>query len=199
LSQLVSPGRLKIGAAIVFTSPFVPMVFQGEEWGASTPFRFFADHGDTELREAVRKGRCEEFSAFGWKPEDVPDPYAMETFERSRLNWAEMDREPHHSVLEWYRALIRMRRSMPVLTDGHLDRVVAAFDEGARWITIERGPITVVCNLADTAQTIALRREPDRSILLASDGHADLDDSRVRLPGESVAIRGSQRGQHVPY
>jgi maltooligosyltrehalose trehalohydrolase len=109
-----------------------------------------------------------------------------------------MDREPHRSVLEWYRALIRMRRSVPVLTDGRLDRVVTAFDEGARWLTVERGPFTVACNFADTPRAITLRKAPDRSILLASDKNVDLDGGRVRLPGESVAILGSLRGQHVP-
>ena len=80
LSQLVSPGRLKIAAALVLTSPFVPMLFQGEEWGASTPFQYFTDHPEPDLAKAVREGRRQEFAAFGWKPEDIPDPQTPETF-----------------------------------------------------------------------------------------------------------------------
>src|SRR5208337_3917332 len=82
LGQLVNIGRLKTAAALVFTSPFVPMLFQGEEWGASTPFQYFTDHPEPELGKAVSEGRCREFAAFGWKPQDVPDPQAPETFQR---------------------------------------------------------------------------------------------------------------------
>jgi len=67
-SQLMSLGKLKIGAALVLTSPFVPLLFQGEEWGAATPFFYFTDYQETELAKAVREGRCREFVAFGWKP-----------------------------------------------------------------------------------------------------------------------------------
>src|SRR5262249_20097959 len=99
LSQLVSPGRRKIGAALVLTSPFVPMVFHGEEWGASTPFQYFTDHENPALGRAVSDGRRREFAAFGLQAEDVPDPQAPETFHRSKLDWTELEREPHASVL----------------------------------------------------------------------------------------------------
>jgi maltooligosyltrehalose trehalohydrolase len=67
-SHLMSTGRLKIAAALVLTSPFVPMLFQGEEWGASTPFLYFAGHEDPDLAHAVSAGRKREFEAFGWDP-----------------------------------------------------------------------------------------------------------------------------------
>jgi maltooligosyltrehalose trehalohydrolase len=73
-SHLISPGRLKIAAGLVLTSPFVPLLFQGEEWGASTPFQYFTDHEDPELGRAVSEGRRSEFSAFAWSAEEVPDP-----------------------------------------------------------------------------------------------------------------------------
>ena len=73
-SHLLSPGRLKIAAALVLTSPFVPMLFQGEEWGATTPFQYFTDHEDAELARAVSEGRRSEFAAFGGDPEEVPVP-----------------------------------------------------------------------------------------------------------------------------
>ncbi len=74
LSQLVSVGRQKIAAALVLTSPFIPMLFEGEEFGASTPFQYFTHHEDVQLGQAVSEGRRSEFAAFGWDPKDVPDP-----------------------------------------------------------------------------------------------------------------------------
>ena len=86
---LTTEGRLKVAAALLLTSPFVPMLFQGEEWAASTPFQYFTDHDDPELGRAVTEGRRREFAAFGWDPEGVPDPQDPRTFERSKLRWAE--------------------------------------------------------------------------------------------------------------
>src|ERR1700721_647084 len=84
------PGRWEGGAGIVLTAPFFPVVFQGEEFAASTPFLYFADHEDPEMARAVKEGRRGEFAAFGWDPTDIPDPEAVETFRRSKLNWGEV-------------------------------------------------------------------------------------------------------------
>ena len=99
-SHLMSKGRLKVGAALVLTAPFVPMLFQGEEWGATAPFQFFTDFENDELATAVRKGRREEFAAFGWAPEEIPDPQDPATFERSKPNWNELTESPHAELLE---------------------------------------------------------------------------------------------------
>jgi maltooligosyltrehalose trehalohydrolase len=188
LGHLVSAGKLKIAAALVLTAPFIPMVFQGEEWGASSPFHYFTDHQDAELGDAVRRGRHREFSAFGWEPHTIPDPQAVETFERSKLIWNELTREPHRSLLQWYRELIRLRRSMPALTDGRLDRVVVDFDEGQKWLRVERGKVTVACNLSDTPRTIALRERGGRAVMLASHEDVELERAALTLPAESVAV-----------
>ncbi|MGH7338080.1 MAG: malto-oligosyltrehalose trehalohydrolase, partial [Myxococcota bacterium] len=87
LSQIIPASRCQLGAALLFTAPFVPLIFQGEEWGASTPFPFFCERGDPELARATREGRRAEFAAFGWKPEDIPDPQDPETFASARLCW----------------------------------------------------------------------------------------------------------------
>lgn len=76
--HLMHPGRLKVGVALVFTAPFIPLLFQGEEWGASSPFRYFTDHQDPALGRAVSEGRRQEFAAFGWVPEEVPAPVGRE-------------------------------------------------------------------------------------------------------------------------
>jgi maltooligosyltrehalose trehalohydrolase len=153
LSMSLSPGRLQIAAALVLLAPFVPMLFQGEEWGATTPFLYFTDHADADLGEAVRQGRRREFAAFGWAPEDVPDPQAAETFERARLDWTEPEQVdgPHAELLAWHRELIRLRRSHPCLTDGRLDLVEVEVDEAGPGLTIRRGDVTVAVGLGPQA------------------------------------------------
>jgi len=186
-SALLSTDQLKIAAALVLTAPFTPMLFQGEEWGATTPFQYFTDHQDPELARAVSRGRREEFIAFGWDPDDVPDPQDPATFERSTLNWDEARREPHASLLSWYRQLIRLRKSTPSLVDGRLDRVHVDVDEEARWLVLERGSIAVACNFADERREAPLRPAP-RRILLASAGGVELSGDRVTLPPAAVVI-----------
>jgi len=187
LSQLVSPGRQKIAAALVFTSPFVPMLFQGEEWGASTPFQYFTDHPEPDLAKAVREGRRKEFAAFGWKPEDVPDPQAGETFERSKLNWSELGMTSHTEMLDWHRQLIQLRHTEPALSDGRLDQVNVRSDESARWLALERGLITTVCNLADRAQAIPVR-SGRHQLLLASATEVSASEGKVHLAPDTVVI-----------
>ena len=187
LSQLLDLKRLKIAAALVFTSPFVPMIFQGEEWGASTPFQYFTDHPETDLAEAVREGRRREFAAFGWKPEDVPDPQAHETFERSKLKWTEPGVSPCTEILAWYRQLIQLRQSEPSLNDGRLDLVKTHFDESAHWFVFERGPITVACNFGTQPQRVSLR-EGTHSVLLASVEGIEVTAGQLNLAPTAVAV-----------
>ena len=187
LSQLVSTARLKIGAALVLTSPFVPMLFQGEEWGATTPFQFFADHSEPELRKAVREGRRKEFAAFGWKPRDVPDPLARKTFERSKLRWPELALERHADLFEWHRRLIQLRWQEPSLSDGRLDLVETRFDESARWLVVERGPVRIACNFANRARRVPVRLARPR-ILLASENSIQTRGGSALMPRDAVAI-----------
>jgi maltooligosyltrehalose trehalohydrolase len=140
----LSAAQLKVAAAIYLTSPFVPMVFMGEEWGATTPFQYFTSHTDPDLGRAVTEGRRREFEAFGFRSGDVPDPQDDETFERSKLDWSEREESPHAELLEWYRSLIALRRSTPELLDGRLDQVRAVVDGDT--LTVVRGPIEVVAN-----------------------------------------------------
>jgi maltooligosyltrehalose trehalohydrolase len=136
----VDPGRLRLAAALVLCSPFVPLLFMGEEWGASTPFLFFSGHQDPAIARATSRGRMREFEAFGWRPEDVPDPQDPRSFERSRLDWDERDREPHRGLLRWYQRLLRLRRE---LSDADL-RVEP--DEARRTLVMARGPVRVRCD-----------------------------------------------------
>jgi maltooligosyltrehalose trehalohydrolase len=167
LGHLVPEGLARIGAALLFVSPFVPMLFQGEEWGSSAPFQYFTDHQDPELAEAVRRGRREEFRAFGWDPEQVPDPQAESTFRRSKLRWEERDHSPYRERLNFYRALIRLRRDTPDLLGGRRERVEVSFDEDERWLRVTRGSICVVVNFAE--QPRALPTPPGVLVLSSTD------------------------------
>ncbi len=188
-SRLMSAGRLRIGAALVLTAPFVPLLFQGEEWGASTPFQYFTDH-EPELGRAVSAGRGQEFAAFGWDPASIPDPQEAATFERSRLDWSEPEREPHRSILQWYRALIRLRADTPELRDGRLDQVAVHYHEKQRWLVMNRGSISVAVNLAGQTRVVPLRNRGSRKLLMASDDRIALRTAGVELPADSVAIVG---------
>jgi maltooligosyltrehalose trehalohydrolase len=140
LSQLVGGGRLRIAAALTLLSPFVPMLFMGEEWGASTPFLFFSDHRDPGIGRATTEGRVREFREFGWRAEDVPDPQARSSFERSQLLWSEVSQEPHRSLLAYHRALIDLRHQ---LTGANVE---ATADESSRTLVMRRGGSQVRCD-----------------------------------------------------
>jgi maltooligosyltrehalose trehalohydrolase len=171
------------------------MLFQGEEWGASTLFQYFTDHPEPDLAKAVREGRRKEFAPFGWKAEDIPDPQAPETFQRSKLNWEELAREPHAGLLDWHCQLIKLRQSEPALSDGRREAVQTRFDERAGWLMVERGPIIVVCLVSDRAQHVPLRAG-ERAILLASDASIRVDGSSLTMPPDSVAILRSRSPPH---
>jgi maltooligosyltrehalose trehalohydrolase len=186
-SHLMSPGKLKIGAALVLMSPFLPMLFQGEEWGAKTSFCYFTDYQEPELANAVREGRCREFAVFGWKPEDTADPQARETFEQSKLNWEEISKPAHAEMLDWHKRLIQLRRAEPDLSDGELTSVRVHFDEKERWLILERGSISVVCNFAERPQRISIANGTPK-ILLASEENIQIAKSEADMPPESVVI-----------
>jgi maltooligosyltrehalose trehalohydrolase len=124
LSQLVGFEALKLAATAVLLSPYVPLLFMGEEYGERAPFLFFTDFADPALRTAVGRGRQEEFAAFGWTG-DVPDPQDEGSFVRSKLNWELRAQEPHCRLWEYYRTLLGLRRKYPALGAGGKGRVQA--------------------------------------------------------------------------
>jgi len=186
VAQSAGFDRAKIAAAIVFAAPFVPMIFQGEEFAASTPFLYFADHEDPEMARAVSEGRRREFAAFGWPPEKIPDPENPETFLRSKLDWKETGEGDHAEMLDWYRRLIHLRRTTPSLNDGNLDKVQVSFDEEKRWLTIDRGPVRVLCNLGNSA--VESLNPGGYPVALASRKGIEAAGSKVTLPPDSLAI-----------
>lgn len=165
-SARLDPGRLAVEAALVLLSPFSPLLFMGEEWGTRTPWQFFTDHPETDLAAAVRDGRRREFGGHGWEvlyggDIEVPDPQDPATFRGSVLTREELDdpAHPEHArLLDWYRTLIAVRRSVPDLASGDLaatDLVWGGASERDQedvpwdgWMVLHRGSARVVINLS---------------------------------------------------
>ncbi len=186
LEHLTDVPRAKIAAALTLLGPFLPMLFQGEEWAASSPFQYFTDHEDKELGRLVSEGRKKEFAAFGWDPSEIPDPQAASTFEDSKLKWEELGGEKHADMLRWYKTLIALRKATPELTDGALETVDVDFDEEDRWFTMQRGGIVVVSTLAEEGYSATL--EDSVELLLASEPGITVEDGHLRMPGAGVAV-----------
>lgn len=191
LEHIIGMRRAKVAAGIVLTAPFIPMIFQGEEFAASNPFQYFADHEDEEMAKAVREGRQREFAAFGWNPDEIPDPEKSETFERSKLNWEEVEQDNHGEMLKWYRQLIDLRRRSASLNDGDMRHVTVKFDEKEHWLTMDRGQVRVLCNLGD--KPVELENPESLPLILASDGDISVKDKMVVLPPDSVAILSDEK------
>ncbi len=187
LSAELSPGQLAVGATLVLTSPLTPMLFMGEEWGATTPWEFFTSHPEPELGTATAQGRIHEFAEHGWDAEDIPDPQDPRTFERSKLDWSELHVEPHRSLLDTYRGLLALRRTEPELTDPSLVAVEVHYDEAEQWLVVHRGSLRIAANLAATAVPVDVRGEIDR-VLFATGAVPPYEGSVISLDAGSAAV-----------
>ncbi len=177
-----------IGAALLLTSPYVPLLFQGKEWGSTSPFLYFTDHFEPTLAEGIRTGRLREFAPFLGEGESVSDPQEEETFLRSKLRWNEPLEEPHRTILEWHRSLIELRNSLPELTDGVLyKKIQVSFDEDEEWLVMTRGRVTVACNFSAGVRRIEGKGIFEQNVLLASE-EASFSEEGVILPPRSVLI-----------
>jgi maltooligosyltrehalose trehalohydrolase len=183
----LSQALLKVGAGLLLTAPFTPMLWMGEEWGAATPWQFFTSHPEPELGASVAAGRREEFAEHGWADVEVPDPQDPETFRRSKLDWSEVDGEPHAELLDWYRRLIALRRQRPELSDPRLDLVEVAYDEDARWLVVTRCGLRVAVNLAGERQALPLDGAPIGVLVASAPGFVYRDGS-IELEAESLAV-----------
>ena len=190
LCHLVDTGRAKIAAALVLLSPFVPLLFMGEEWAASSPFPYFAGPRNPDLDDAVRNGRRDEFAAFGWDPESIPDPIARSTFDAAHLRWSELDQPAHASMIEWYRDLIALRRSRPELSDPRPASTGIDEHDSEHTVVMWRGDTAVAVNTDKQPVHVSLDGTSDTRVLLASDADVRLTGNGVVLPPNSVAVVG---------
>ena len=189
--EAVGTDRAKIAAGLVLTSPFLPMIFQGEEYAASTPFQYFADHEDPEMAKAVKQGRQSEFAAFGWNPGEIPDPENVETFERSKLNWDEVHEGRHEEMCEGYRRLVALRRGSASLNNGEPGQTKVTFDEEKSWLVMERGGVTVVCNLGE--ERMEFENPKHLPLVMASRADVKAAKSAVLLPQDTLAILSTEK------
>jgi maltooligosyltrehalose trehalohydrolase len=190
VEQIVGMDAAKVAAGLVLTAPFVPLLFQGEEFAASTPFLYFADHDDAEMARAVLEGRRKEFAAFGFSEQEIPDPAARATFERSRLNWPEAGEGRHREMLEWYRALIRLRRRSAALNDGDLGHIHVRWSEADRWLAMDRGGVQVLANLG--RQEARFEVAQGFRVALVSREIAGANAGKMVLPANTLAVLSSE-------
>jgi maltooligosyltrehalose trehalohydrolase len=183
---LMSDGRLRVAAALLFCTPFTPMLFQGEEWGASSPFLYFTDHRDPEVAAKVSEGRRSEFTTFGWDESRVPDPQDPATFEASKLDWGEPRRSPHSAIYDWYRQLVCLRRRVASTSDPRTTRTVVEVDERSRSLVVTRGTLKVLVNLGCEAKRFEVPRGSD--VLAFSDGGVRRQESDIVVPADAVVI-----------
>jgi maltooligosyltrehalose trehalohydrolase len=149
LTEHLDDDQLACAALLTLCGPFTPMLFMGEEWAASTPFQFFTGHADPDLGRVTAEGRIEEFERMGWDPADVPHPQDHATYERSKLRWDELETGRHARLLEAYRRLVQLRRTLPELTDPSFTSLTATADEETRLFTLRRGGLLIAVNFGD--------------------------------------------------
>lgn len=185
LSQSLSYGPLALAAVLTLTSPFTPMLFMGEEFGASTPWQFFTSHPEPELGKATAEGRIREFERMGWDPAVVPDPQDPETFRRSKLDWAEASEGDHARLLALYRSLTALRRAHPELASLGFAETDVTFDDDAGWLRFRRGSVEVLLNFSPEAVQL---ENVGKTVLLSTDDAVQPDGGSLSLASWSAAV-----------
>lgn len=191
LSHLLTKGQCKIAAALMLFAPFVPMLFQGEEWLASTEFQYFTDHQEPRLGKAIKQGRWNEAKDFGWNLKNFRDPQSSLAFTQSVLDWDEADQGDHAEMLSWYKSLIQLRLAEPALSAGDWCAQSVRFDEKLKWLSVNRGDYFLVCNFADeqkiTLQDKGIACESLQRVIFSEPG-VELEPGHLVMAGHSAAI-----------
>ncbi len=188
LSGRLDHRSLRLAALLTLLSPFTPMIFMGEEWGATTPWQFFTSHSDPELAQAVAEGRLAEFAQMGWDLSVVPDPQDPKTFEDSKLDWSEAEVAEHAELLDLNRRLLSLRRTYPDLTDPRFDRSVARSDDDEHWLAIERGAMVLVINFGAYEAEIDVPVELELVLTVGQLDPATDGSGRVALGPHSALV-----------
>ena len=186
LAAHLDDDQLACAALLVLAAPFTPMLFQGDEWAASTPFAFFTDHPEPELGRAVSEGRLAEFAGMGWNPDDVLDPQDPATFRRSVLDWDELTEGRHAVLLGVHRELIALRRRLPQLTDPDMTSTRCVVDEATRTLIVHRASVVVAVNFGAQEATLDLGAEHEP--VWATPGGASVTGREVVLPPNAGAL-----------
>ena len=186
IHQAVGFERTKAALGLILTAPMLPMLFMGEEFAASTPFLYFADHDDPAMAKLVAEGRKKEFAAFGFDGDEIPNPEDPSTFTNSKLNWDEIEQGEHAEMHAYVKALIRLRRHSTCLNDGDRGHLRVSFNEEKRWLRMDRRKVTTLLNLGSEPATFPIKAM-DR-IALASNPVAALAEGQVTVPPNSTVI-----------
>ncbi len=184
LSSTLTHDKVRLSAAVVVLSPFLPMLFMGEEYGETAPFQYFTSHSDEDLIQAVRDGRRAEFEDFAWEGE-APDPHDRETFRRSKLNWRLLDRDEHRAIRQLYHELLRIRRETPALRKLDLASLHVEADDDKRVVVTHRGDVFVAFNFSESPQTVEIATAPWRALMETG---AALDGNLLTIPANAFAI-----------
>ena len=185
ITEALDDDQLACAALLTLCGPFTPMLFQGEEWAASTPFQFFTAHEEPELGRATAEGRIGEFAKMGWDPSVVPDPQDPATFERSKLDWAELSSQRGAQMLSVYRRLAALRRAEPALTDPSFLATACEADEEARSFSMVRGDLQVLVNFGDAPMAV---RVATTELLFATGAGVEIADGVVVVPAHAGAV-----------
>jgi maltooligosyltrehalose trehalohydrolase len=184
LPELTTAGLLRVGAVLLLTSPFTPMLWMGEEWATAQRWPFFTSHPEPELAEATAKGRLEEFAGHGWDTAQMIDPQDPKAYQSAILDWSEPATGTHAEVLDLYRRLVALRAAEPDLRDGEFAKVKVDFDDDARWLVVHRGAFRVAANLADVERSLPV--QGGQVVLATSDAVPSAEG--LTLPAQSAAI-----------
>ena len=187
LPEIASPGMVRVGAVLLLTSPFTPMLWMGEEWAASTRWPFFTSHPEPELAKATAEGRVAEFADHGWDVSQMIDPQDPEAYRTAILNWDEVIDGEHGEVFALYKRLIALRRDEPDLAGTDLTAVHVDVDEDDRWIVVHRGALRIVANL-DGREHVWPIGAAEIVLSTAADGGVSVSDRLLRVQAESAAI-----------
>ncbi len=190
LSSLVSSGQHKLAAVLTLCSPFLPLLFMGEEYGETAPFLFFTSFEDSGLATAVREGRKRELGAH-YSESDFADPQAASTFERSKLNWSKPGTSPHAEILRLSRDLISLRKQHPSLGNCRKDLTEIQFDERSKPFVMKRtdpsgSAALVVCNFSENPQHVQVPAEPKGWQLALWTGNPAYGGSPAPSPVRSI-------------
>ncbi len=184
MPEITSAARLRIGAVLLLTSPFTPMLWMGEEWAASSRWPFFTSHPEPELAKATAEGRVAEFAGHGWDVSQMIDPQDPAAYRTAILDWSEPASGEHAAMLGLYRTLTALRAAEPDLRDPDLHHVQVDFAEDERWLVVHRGAFRVCVNLGPAARRFPI---PATEIVLATNPAA-LDDGAVVVGPDTAAI-----------
>jgi maltooligosyltrehalose trehalohydrolase len=184
LEHLCGLDAAKVAIGVVLTAPYVPMLFMGEEFATSSPFLYFADHEDEEMRKSVAEGRKRDFAQFFG--DEVPNPEDLETFDKSKLNWDEISEGKHAEMLAWTKALIKLRRCTVALNDGDMHHLMVSTDDKRKTLVMQRDEARILVNFGEQPYSFDLL--DGESLSLVSRDGVDVKDNAIELPGMTLAV-----------